>query len=137
MPHSVTPDPTETPDDVVLPDAPAAAADAASSSDSESAPGSVKDEALAGENKENAGLDDMFDDDDEEDEFSSSNPQSSAAPAAQMYVSLRFEEAPVDILQIKGTVRQILRSRNYASILPTTVSFPIPLPMAKSLTITD
>jgi hypothetical protein len=81
MPHATSPTPSGTDEDVVLPDAPEVTENG-TSSEPESAPGSVQDEALVGEDKENmkvaSGLDEMFDDDDDEDDdFTSSNPQSS------------------------------------------------------------
>jgi hypothetical protein len=88
MPHSLTPEPVEAQDDIVLPDAPAS--DDESSSSSQTAPGSVKPTEPQDSDKENmsdnAKLEDMFDDEDENDEFSSSNPTSSAEAQSSAYV---------------------------------------------------
>lgn len=135
MPHAITPEPTAEKEDVVLPDAPASP-DSGSSNASEEAPGSVKANEKTESDKENVKLDDMFDGD-EDDEFSFSAPTASAeAPQTIVYSApMKFDRIIAEIDQTTRSFRKVLRPRDYESILSTSLSLSISLPMAESFSI--
>lgn len=133
MPHATSPEPSASPDSEVSPDAKPhpIEQDETSQESEQTNEETCQAELPSATNSDSSGektrLEDIFDDASDDDDFQSSND-------APLWVTNATRRALHLIdLQKAGTFCEVFGSRNYESILSTTFSIQIPLPMAESL----